>query len=434
MRNRMPPRRPVSTSASWLISCIVGVIFFATMWNYVYTAWPVSASSLSDLYPRWYGSRELLLHGRDPYSSDVTREIQQFLRGRPAHAGEDEGRFAYPIYVAFVLAPTTTFAFSAVNKVAFWLLVLCAVGSVMAFLQFASWRVSPPVAVLLLLYSLSSFSVAFGVRLGQLALLVALLIATCLASVVAGRLGLAGVLLAFATIKPQLTILLVPWLLGWSFSDWSHRQRLFWGFLSTMAVLVLGSEFLVLNWIAQFVQATFAYTRYTDSRSLLMVLLSREGGILASVLAVGGLVLLCFTFRRCRAGTIEFAFGSALVLATTLVVIPTMAPHGQVLLLPAVFLLISNRKAIWEGGRWCRHSLLASCILMAWPSVLAIAFSLGALRYGAVFSRRFWLLPVGGTPLLPLAVALALVAARHQIIGNRSQVRASIVPGTLHPQ
>jgi hypothetical protein len=27
--------------------------------------------NLSDLYPRWLGARELLLHGRDPYSAEV---------------------------------------------------------------------------------------------------------------------------------------------------------------------------------------------------------------------------------------------------------------------------------------------------------------------------------------------------------------------------
>src|SRR5258708_24266218 len=38
--------------------------------------------NLSDLYPRWLGARELLLHGRDPYSAEVTREIQAGFYGR----------------------------------------------------------------------------------------------------------------------------------------------------------------------------------------------------------------------------------------------------------------------------------------------------------------------------------------------------------------
>jgi len=38
--------------------------------------------NLSDLYPRWLGARELLLHGRDPYSPEITREIQRGYYGR----------------------------------------------------------------------------------------------------------------------------------------------------------------------------------------------------------------------------------------------------------------------------------------------------------------------------------------------------------------
>jgi len=32
--------------------------------------------NLSDLYPRWLGARELLLRGRNPYSVEITHEIQ----------------------------------------------------------------------------------------------------------------------------------------------------------------------------------------------------------------------------------------------------------------------------------------------------------------------------------------------------------------------
>jgi hypothetical protein len=36
----------------------------------------------SDLYPRWLGAREALLHNRDPYNATVTREIQLGFYGR----------------------------------------------------------------------------------------------------------------------------------------------------------------------------------------------------------------------------------------------------------------------------------------------------------------------------------------------------------------
>jgi hypothetical protein len=414
----MISRFPLSTSASFLIRCIAGLVLLAAMWNYVFTTWPASANRLSDLYPRWYGSRELLLHGRDPYSADVTREIQEWQRGRPARATvEDEGRFVYPLYVSFVLAPTIAFSFPVVNHTVFWLLLLCAGATATLFLRFVDWHLSSRATIVVLLYSLGSFAVVFGVRLGQLGLIVGLLLAASLASIIANRLVVAGVLLAFATIKPQLTVLIVPWLLGWSFGDWPHRKRLSWSFLVTMGILVAASEILVRNWIPQFMGASTAYAGYTYSRSVLMLLLSRDSGILASIVAVSALAVLCASLRRTPANTIDFKFCTALVLATTLIVIPTIAPHGQVLLLPGAFLLIRDRKEIWEEGRRYRHALLATYAIMAWPPVLALGLSLGALKYGATFVRRFWILPVGGTTLLPLAVAIALVVARRPILG-----------------
>ena len=73
--------------------------------------------NLSDLYPRWLGSRELLLRGRDPYSREVTLEIQEGYWGRqldPARPNDpkDQQGFAYPVYVVFLLAPTVHLDFA----------------------------------------------------------------------------------------------------------------------------------------------------------------------------------------------------------------------------------------------------------------------------------------------------------------------------------
>jgi hypothetical protein len=58
--------------------------------------------NLSDLYPRWLGARELLLHHRNPYGDDIAIEIQKGYYGRvldPTRPGDpkDQQGFAYPV-------------------------------------------------------------------------------------------------------------------------------------------------------------------------------------------------------------------------------------------------------------------------------------------------------------------------------------------------
>src|SRR5271166_3341386 len=64
---------------------------------------------MGDLYPRWLGTRELLLRGRNPYGPEVSHEIQIAYYGhivtqdysQPGRKMVDEQRFAYPVYVVF---------------------------------------------------------------------------------------------------------------------------------------------------------------------------------------------------------------------------------------------------------------------------------------------------------------------------------------------
>src|SRR5262245_36403984 len=77
--------------------------------------------NLSDLYPRWLGTKEFLLQHRNPYSREVTADIQTGYWGRTLDPNnpndpKDENRFAYPLYVVFLLAPTVTLPFESVQR------------------------------------------------------------------------------------------------------------------------------------------------------------------------------------------------------------------------------------------------------------------------------------------------------------------------------
>src|SRR6266567_8446700 len=90
-----------------------------------------NAKPLTDLYPRWYGTRELSLHRRDPYGVEVSREIQIAYYGRalnPSLPADrlDQERFAYPLYVIFLMLPTVFMGFDTVRIVAWWFLAAVA--------------------------------------------------------------------------------------------------------------------------------------------------------------------------------------------------------------------------------------------------------------------------------------------------------------------
>ena len=107
----------------------------------------IPRENLSDLYPSWLASRELLLYHRDPYTREITREIQAGYYGRPIDPASpndptNQQAFAYPVYVAFLLAPTIRLPFSEVQVIFRWLLAGLTALSVVLWLGVIGLRVS----------------------------------------------------------------------------------------------------------------------------------------------------------------------------------------------------------------------------------------------------------------------------------------------------
>src|SRR5882757_2238533 len=227
----------------------IALALAAGMW--LYSQWVMVPAELAyyaangqpmdvgDLYPRWYGARELLLHHRDPYSQEISREIQVAYYGHPldttgADRGRDEQRFAYPVYVVYFLAPTIKLPFSATQTVVRWSLALLGAVSVLLWLQALRWQPSLPITAALVVLTVSSPPMVWALRLQQLAVLVAFFLAGCTALLSRGRLFWAGCLMVCATIKPQLALLPVLWFLIWVTGNWKQRRAFVVGFAGTL--------------------------------------------------------------------------------------------------------------------------------------------------------------------------------------------------------
>ena len=372
--------------------------------------------NLSDLYPRWLGARELLLHRRNPYGPDVTVKIQQGFYGRPLDASRpddprDQEAFAYPAYVVFLLAPFVGFPFPAVQIVFGWILLALSAASVPLWLMALRWKIPPlPMAICLAL-TLGSFPVVQGIKLQQLSLLLAGFLAVSAACAVSGYLFCSGALLALTTIKPQLAGPIVVWLLLWACSEWQARRRLVYGFVSVMALLLAGTQFLLPGWWRMFAEALRQYHQYAQNQSVLELLadgtLGPRVGLALGVVAGVACGMVAWRTRRQRAGTPEFAHALALVLAFTVVIVP-IAAYNQVLLLPAI-LWLARRWAVRSRVPAIELSLYAvAVVVLSWSWIGSLTLSAGYFLLSPMRAQSAWRLPFYSTPALPVLL-LALL-------------------------
>jgi hypothetical protein len=367
--------------------------------------------NLSDLYPRWLGARELLRYGRNPYSPEVTREIQEGYYGRPLdpeRTGDpkDQQGFAYPAYVVFLLAPTVDLQFETVQAGFRWLLVGLAAASVLLWLRVLGWRPSFGAGLIFIVLMLGWLPMVQGIKLQQLSLLVAGLLAMCGACLAGGWLFCGGALLALATVKPQLAWPLVLWLLIWSGNDWRARRRLAFGFGLVMLLLLGGAQLVLPGWLGMFVEAIRQYHRYTQNQS---VLVWSFGSIVGRILEVAGVIVCAaciWPMRREPATSAGFGRAFALVLALTVVIVPMFAPYNQVLLAPAIL-------GLWWGESSGRPILPAirlargvGGILLVWPWIATVGLSVFFLWLTPALRQRIWPLPFYSNFMLPVFVFL----------------------------
>jgi hypothetical protein len=370
--------------------------------------------NLSDLYPRWVGARELLLHGRNPYARDITVEIQKGYFGRPLDPSlpndpKDQQAFAYPVYVVFLLAPTLHLRFALVQSVFRWVLAGVSIASVWLWLKVLRWNLSLAGVFLCMVLLMGSFPEVQGLKLQQLSLLVAALLAAGAASVATGYLTMGGAILALATIKPQLALPLVTALLLWTACDWKARWRFAAGFAGTVAILLAASEFVLPGWIRMFWQATLDYRVYTHTHSIFDQLvnwaLGPWGGSLLSGIAALASAVLLWRFRSVLPGSENFGRAVALIMVLTLLVIPMDSLYNQVFLLPAILLLTREVKRLTSASPIVRVVYFIGVLALAWDWVGSLMLTV-IWCFSPAEAMSDWKVPLYATFALPVLVFL----------------------------
>ena len=371
--------------------------------------------NLSDLYPRWLGARELLQHGRNPYSPEITREIQRGYYGRPldparADDPKDRQAFAYPAYVVFLIAPTIDLPFNTVQKYFRWLLLGLAMATAFLWLDVLRWRPSSEIVLIFVVLMLGWLPMVQGIKLQQLSLLVAGLLAGCAALASGGWLFLAGGLLALSTIKPQLTWPLVLWLLFWAGSDWRARRRFAFGFGIAMLLLLGGAQLILPGWLAMFVAGLAQYHQYTQGQSVLTSMFGLSIGRLIGVACVLTSAICVWNLRRRPASSADFGNTVGLILALTIVIAPMSALYNQVLLAPAILALLRSEASGEPILPSIRRARAVGYFVVIWPWIATIGLSMFYPWLTPDLRKQLWPVPLYSSYMTPVFVfGLALL-------------------------
>jgi len=333
----------------------------------------------NDLYPYWRGAQLFWRDGIDPYSDDATLAIQKGIHGRPAHTDEDQNVFVYPFYVVFFLLPLIWLPYAWVQAIWMVFLEFSILAGVSIIIDLLEWRLPKWLMGLTALWALLFYHSARTILLGQFAGVVFLAAVSALWCLNNGHEVAAGIVLAVTTLKPQMSVFLIPALLLWGLSR--RRWGLLLGFFISLGILT-GISFLMLpGWAVAFLRQVTLYPSYTAIGSPVWIITRYYFPFLGPVGEMGfSILLLLYMFVQWRRlwgvaiGSKCFYWVLGVTLIVTNVVVIRTATTNYVIMYVPLFLALKAAVDRLPYGRWFLALFyVASIVAMWWLFVTTVA-------------------------------------------------------------
>ena len=384
----------------------------------------------SDFYSVWLTSHQLLIRKENPYTADMVRKMQVGLYGRvldPQRAGEPPQNFArypYPLYLDLFVAPLGSLSFETARIVNAVLLPIVFCATVLLWLSAVNFRLAPLNLFVLLSLSFATYPILEGLYALQVSLIVAALIAASIACLAKRRLALAGLLLAAASIKPQLISLPAVFLALWAVNDWKTRKSFLLFFVGTIAFLFVVSEAILPGWSATWIRTLFEYRKYNDPPLTRFLFGNLVGNLLALCLFSAAAVL-AFRNRAANADSVQFVGTLVVTLAVTVPTLPsTIAVYDQVLLVPAILWVLFRKNQILHGKLPVRFVGYLTITVVTWQWIAACGLDIWFLLFQKIPNSAWIVLPLRMTPAIPFAVIALCLLLRLEIMPAKAAARS----------
>ncbi|MBS1249567.1 MAG: hypothetical protein MAG431_01147 [Chloroflexi bacterium] len=324
----------------------------------------------NDFLVHWVGARALIFEGRSPYSDTVATQIQTIAYGHPAQAGEHDLRVAYPLYSELLFAPFALVENYAIARAA-WMTLLEIALVTMTFLSLslAQWRPNKWILTLCLLFTLIWYHAVRALINGNAVIIIGLLLTGAFVAIREKKDEVAGFLLAYTTIKPQLVVLIIPFILYWAIHQ--RRWKLVSWFLGSMAALVLGAMIFIPNWIIQNIWEIMRYPDYNPAGTLGQVLASWMPGIVLQlkwgITITLSLLLLWEWWSARQQSFTRFLWTACLTLVISQWIGIQTDPGNFIYLFPALILILAGFDKRWQkNGIWVILAILSVLFVGLW--------------------------------------------------------------------
>ena len=357
----------MKTRSRYLIIALVIAVGIAslvglTLVNYRYS---VQNPGGSDFLPRWVGTRAFLMTGQSPYSDETTREIQQLFYGRPAHSDEDQVLFVYPFYSTIIFAPFAMIPdFDTARAIWMTTLELSIILIVLAGISLSRWKLSPLMLGVLLIFALLWYYSIRPLINANASILVGLFVMLALLAIRARQDSWAGLFLVLATIKPQVVLILILFVLIWAISE--RRQLIFWSFFGNLALFIAVTSLLIPDWTWQNLRQVLAYPDYTlpgTPGEIFAQWMPGVGSRLGWGLTIVLIATLIWEWRSTLGKDFRwFLWTAYFTIAVTSMIGLRTATENYIVMLPAVLLVF----AAWdqEWGSFGRGLIAISYLLL----------------------------------------------------------------------
>lgn len=338
----MSPKAQSITARPLAILLAISLLASAICLHMINSEMPSSKADLVTVYT----GTQFIIRGEDPYSIAATQAIQTTYYGRPLTPADhvNSMSFAYPAYTAILFAPLALFPWP-IARLIFLISMPVLMGlSALAWMRLLQFEESSATKWMVLLLSLVSWPCVWALRLQQPTLAVAVLLPLGCLLLHRKRDKWAGILLAIVTIKPQLVVAVIAWLLLWACIK--GRWTFIASFAAALAALLAIAQWMLPGWFSRWMTALKEYPDHRHLYPFPIALVGKlVGTILLATLIVLGIAIL-WKMIRCHPESRTFGESIAFLLALTLCAIPqdlTMI-YNYVLLLPAFLVILHTKR------------------------------------------------------------------------------------------